>query len=142
MSSTRPRLTQFQALAAAILLACACTDEAPPPSPVPLVHGVPGSKPGVERYVLRLDGDPPDVHEHRKLSESDPVAAAAMLDQRRKDMLFARAPLVSAIEAQGGAVVDVWWMANAITIEIAPTSIAALAHASGVARVEPDRLLE
>jgi hypothetical protein len=95
---------------------------------------------GRERWVVQFDGPDKDLAEYRALpKESDRDAYAEKQRARLKD---AHADVQSQVESScGGKVVEVWWMSNAMTVEIEPGKVETLrelVNKLGVKSVSPD----
>lgn len=139
-SITLSRVLGRAALAACVLVApvalSACSDDEPP-----AVQPLEGSKQGTARYVLHLEGAPPDSSAYRKALAEDPAKASALADELREAAAASRRQLVQALRAYDGRVVDHWFLTNAVTVEIPAGNALSLQAIDGVARVEPDQLL-
>jgi hypothetical protein len=93
-----------------------------------------------ERWIIQFDGPDKDLAEYRALQkESDRDAYAEKQRARLKD---AHADVQSQVESScGGKVVEVWWMSNAMTVEIEPAkaeTLRELVGKLGVKSVAPD----
>src|SRR5690606_16764245 len=112
--SAAPLLRAFGqlALACAVLVAplglAACSEEEPP-----AVQPLAGSKPGTQRYVVHLTGEPPDASAYRAALKDDPAKAVALADELREAAAASRKKLVQALKAYDGRVVDHWFLTNA-----------------------------
>jgi hypothetical protein len=122
-----------------LVLAAACSggdDDAYDGKPLP------GSAPSLQRWVVRFEGDGPDLAAYRKASVDDPSAVPAIVAGLREKQQKEREEFKTKVEAVGGKVVDWWWMSNAATIEIDASGLPTIQKADGVRSVSPDRLLE
>jgi hypothetical protein len=95
---------------------------------------------GRERWIIQFDGPDKDLAEYRALQkESDRDAYAEKQRSRLKDT---HADVQSQVESScGGKVVEVWWMSNAMTVEIDPSkaeTLRELVGKLGVKSVSPD----
>ena len=128
------------ALACAVLqtplVLSACSDDEPPP-----IQPLAGSKPGTVRYVVHLQGDPPDASAYREALAKDPAKAAQLAEELKMAAALNRKKLVQALKAYDGRVVDHWFLTNAVTVEIPAGNALSLTAIDGVTKVEPDQLL-
>lgn len=141
--STAPALRRT-ALAAlfAVLLGgpvglSACSDEEPV-----AVQPLEGSKAGTLRFIVHLQGPPPDASAYLAAVKDDPTKALALADELKRTVASDRKKLVQALRAYDGRVVDHWWLTNAVTVEIPAGNALSLNAIDGVVKVEPDQLLE
>ncbi|MFZ9889792.1 MAG: hypothetical protein ACO3JL_20035 [Myxococcota bacterium] len=119
----------------AIVGLAACEEEQPP-GPEPLA----GARPGTQRFVVYLAGDPPDASAYRAALKDDPSSAPPLAEALRAQAEAQRRGFQQALRAYNGVVVDHWWLTNAVTVEIPTVNAASLTAIDGVVRVEPDVL--
>jgi len=118
-------------------LAAGCTDDEKPP-----VQALTGSKPGVERYVVYLEGEPPDLTEYETALADSPGDVLKIVEGLRQAAAEKHEGFARAIRAYDGKVVDHWYLTNAVTIEIPAGNAASLSELGGVVRVMPDEALK
>ena len=121
-------------MGASVLSACS-EDELPPIQPLA------GSKPGSQRYVVHLQGPPPDASAYHEALKDDPSKAPEIAATLKESAAASRKKLVQALRAYDGRVVDHWWLTNAVTVEIPAGNALSLTAIDGVVKVEPDQLL-
>ncbi len=124
-------------LAAVALSAAGCPGKKAAP---PGKH-VLGSE-GRERWIVAFDGGDGDLGAYRELlKDGDDDKADAFAEKARAKLKQAHSDVEGQVVALGGQVVEVWWMSNAITVEIEPgkvESLRALVGKLGVKSVTPD----
>lgn len=96
---------------------------------------------GRERWVVTFADPAPDASEYRALLRSNPDDAQAYAERIRKQLVRAHVPLETALQSFNGRVVEVWWMSNAVTVEVEPNAVPTLRTTAGVASVVPDAVL-
>lgn len=122
---------------AALVGVGACSDEE-----APVVTPLAGSKPGTQRYLVHLQGAPPDAAAYHEALEEDPAKAVEIAEGLRQSVVEGRKKFVQALKAYDGRVVDHWWLTNAVTVEIPAGNALSLGAIDGVVKVEPDQLLD
>lgn len=97
---------------------------------------------GRERWVVTLEGEPPDLAEYRALVRDNPKAAAPYVAKMRDNLMSGRTELEGFLTSVDGRVVERWWMSNAITVEVPAGAVESLKKQAGVKRLAPDVTLE
>lgn len=97
---------------------------------------------GKERWVVTLEGGPPDLAEYRALARDNPKAAAPYVDKMRDSLMSGRTELEGFLTSVDGRVVERWWMSNAITVEVPASAVESLKGQAGVKQIAPDLTLE
>lgn len=110
-------------------------------------NGDAGGKPtlgadGRERWVVTLEGEPPDLAEYRTLVRDNPKAADPYVAKMRDSLMSGRTELEGFLTSVDGRVVERWWMSNAITVEVPASAVESLKKQAGVKRLAPDLTLE
>jgi hypothetical protein len=93
---------------------------------------------GRERWVVKLDGTPPDLGPYRQLLQERPADAEGFAEKMRQKLAQDHADFESALSALNGRVVEHWWMSNAVTVEVEAGGVPSLQKAPGVVSVSPD----
>lgn len=93
---------------------------------------------GRERWVVSFNGAAPDLTEYRTLASSDAAAAELLAEKLRKQLLVAHADFEASLQAVSGRIVETWWMANAVTVEVEGNAVPSLRGLPGVKDVAPD----
>ena len=105
-------------------------------------HGLPGSLPGTERWIVTFKDRSFDLSEFRSAVYGGASAAetarivAGLEDEVTKD----QAGFVRFIEDLGGKVAVQWWIINGCAVDIPFEKLEALRRHPRVAMVEPDRI--
>ncbi len=107
----------------------------------PTVKPATGSD-GRERWVVALEGEPPDLTEYRALSRDNPGAVAPYVDKMRQSLMAGRTELDTFLTSVDGQVVERWWMSNAVTVEVPASAVESLKKQAGVKQIAPDLTLE
>ena len=114
------------------------------------MSGCPGKEPskkvsgseGRERWVIVFEGNEPDLGTyHGLLKEGAPERVDGYVEKMRAKLKDTHADAEQQVTALGGNIAEVWWMSNAITVEIEPgkaESLHALVGKLGVKSVAPD----
>ena len=137
MSTPRPirRWLPVGVALLALLLGCGFSCGDPPPS-----GALSGTAPGLERWVVYFEGEP-DLSGYREAVEEGPKAARAYAKKKREEAKARLAKVAEQLRSIQGNIVDYWWMANAITVEIPAGNVESLKVLPGVKEVRPDKLL-
>lgn len=122
----------------ALVPAVGCDGDEPPPTP----SALPGSRADLERWVVYLKGEGPDLTEYKKALKETPEKIPAIVEELRKEAARARASFVQRLATLDARVVDHWYLTNAVTVEVPAGNVETLKLLDSVERIEPDRLLE
>lgn len=134
----------FLSLSLLLTGALASQDLLPPPAPIAAEsRGLPGKKPGTERWLVQFEKRSFDLSEFRRANLArDAAKVARIVPDLEKRVQADQGPFVEAVEKLGGRVVDQWWIVNACAIEIPPAELAKVRALPNVARLEPDVRVE
>lgn len=108
--------------------------------PISLQHGLPGSRPGTELWLVTLKSRSFDLTRFREASHSGAPAAvidAIVTDLERK-VREDQKDFVEFVESLGGRVIDQWWIVNGLKVEIPATKVPELRAHPRVFRLDPE----
>jgi hypothetical protein len=114
----------------AALVSCAADDEGP--------RAPAGTKPGSERWVVFFTGDGPSLDDYRKAQGTG--ADLAPLEARLRTAAARHTAFGRQLAGINGQIVDVWWLTNAVTVELPAGAVDTLKELDGVARVAPEQV--
>ena len=97
---------------------------------------------GKERWVVTLEGEPPDLAEYRALLRDNPKAAEPYVAKMRDSLMSGRTEFEGFLTSVDGRVVERWWMSNAVTVEVPASAVETLKKQAGVKQLAPDVTLE
>lgn len=149
---TRGRAISFALLAALALShqAIAQNPAARPLAPIQfepgdrsdqVLHGLPGTRPGTERWIVHFDKRNFELDGFRTaiLARRPAAEVAAIVAELERAVRDDQRGFVAAAEALGARVVAQWWLINAAAVELEPEQLAALRALPNLESVEPDR---
>ena len=100
---------------------------------------------GRERWIVTFSGKEPDLETYREILRNEPGRADAYAEKMRGILRSAHADFEKSTEAVGVKIVEVWWMSNAMTVEVDARAVPTLQQRvgnEGVLSVTPDRRLD
>jgi subtilisin family serine protease len=103
-------------------------------------HGLPGARPGTERWLVQFATRSFDLDGLRAAilaRQPAPVVATLVADLEQR-MRQDQAGFVTAVQGLGGSVVRQYWLVNAAAVEIPPARLAELRALPNLLRVQPD----
>ncbi len=118
-----------------------------PPAEAPILdvsveHGLPGSLPGTERWIVLFKNRSFDLSEFRSAiySGASPARVARIVKDLEEEVKADQADFVRFIEKLGGKVVVQWWIIDGCAVDIPFGKLDLVRRHPRVAFVEPDRV--
>ncbi|MGK0205531.1 MAG: subtilisin family serine protease [Planctomycetota bacterium] len=107
-------------------------------------HGIPGTKPGTERWIVQFATRTFDLSAFRTaiLTRRPANAVAVIVKDLERLVQTDQQQFVKDVTALGGTVITQWWLVNAAEIEIDPAQLLAVRRLANVALVQPDEMRE
>jgi len=134
--------TRAVALALGIALSVAAQDSV---GPAPILagtaaHGLPGARPGTERWIACFRTRSFDLSAFRAaiLARRPAAEVDAIVAGLERATVADQAGFAAAAERLGARVTDQWWLINAAAVEIDPTRLDELRKLPNIAFVQPD----
>lgn len=108
------------------------------------VHGIPGARPGTERWIVHFASRSFDLDAFRAaiLARRPAAEVNAIVADLERAVVVDQAGFVAELERLGGRIVAQWWLIDAAAVDVERKQIDALRRLPNVASVEPDRLVE
>lgn len=115
-----------------------------PPHTDRTTHGIPGSLPGTEAWLVTFKTRPFDLSEFRRAihERRSPEVVDRIVADLEARMRAHQKPFVEFVESLGGRVTHQWWLVNGCAVEIPFARLDELRAHPNVLYLHPDRVVE